>query len=150
LTLGYLVIATEVGHAPNVGAQLMRLRLGPADNPTDLRKPMLELVKQYTEPGEAVMIVHPFYAHSVAEEAGVKDVFPFSGGDTLLLRSQLAIMIQIARKNHVRWLFESEPGVLNPLVRVFYFSEAERSQLGATLQESRDGVLVWRLDLPPE
>jgi hypothetical protein len=150
LTIAYMVVATEVGHTPNVGAQLMRLQLKPDVDPTDLRQPMLELVRQYAKPGEAVMIVHPFYAHAVADEAGVRNVFPFSGGDTLLLRRQLDMVIERARKNQVRWLIESERGVRNPLVRVFFFSNDERRALGATLQESRAGVLVWKLDLPPK
>ena len=149
LTIGYLVFAAELGHTPNIRAQLTRLALPAVVVDTDVRKPMSELIQRYAQPGESVMIVHPFYGHSLAEQTGVRNVYPFTGGDSLLLHCQLKIVLQCARKNRVQWLFETDRG-FNPLVRVFFLSADERRFLGATLYDQRAGCLVWKLEIPAE
>lgn len=136
--LGYCTV--QIGKLPNPEREFARL-----DKPRGELWPQLgkeiEIVKQHQKPGDKVMIYYPF-AHLIAKFADVKNVFPYTDVDSVLIHSQLQRMIEACDRNGVRriyGLYESYPEMGAAMAAAgFRIVEANASE-----DPSKPNFYVW-------
>jgi hypothetical protein len=136
MTLGYCVCAAQIVRLPNVGSQIARLRQTPVEDPYKTR-PLIAMIHRYAQAGERVIVIH-LMGHTLAREAGVQNVFPFTAGASVLLRSHLNEVFNVGSRNGVRWLFIGRP-------RDGGVSAEELTRMGAILWDKCPGGEVWEL-----
>jgi hypothetical protein len=113
LSLGYAALADQGELSPSLGEQFKRLtKRVPEEFPHDPfqaeRTAVEAAVRSYARPGEAVAILSSC-GHPVAVKAGVRNVFPFTGDQSLILRSQLDLFLRTVDDGGVRLVFGPGP-----------------------------------------
>ncbi len=100
--LGCCLVASGVFQLPRPWAELERLQR--TTDATYAQLPAVRLVKLTTRPGEKVVILIPL-GHRIAFDAGVIDVAPYTGIQSMPTVGQLETTLDVARRERVRQVY---------------------------------------------
>jgi hypothetical protein len=102
-----VLMGTALPPLPSPRGELARLRSS-VRREVEFRGRLRELTRRSASPGERVMLLHRS-STELARDAALDNVFPFSMPGSLILRSQLDIVLETIRLRQVRTILGSPP-----------------------------------------